>query len=86
MTKDIVVTIIHRDSRCHEDMIRLRSRENRPGELGSDRLGSMSVVERVERTTLSDLQPDQLRVLIATASHGAQKLPASAGASASSAS
>ena len=67
-------------------MIRLRSRENRPSELGSDRLDSKSVVARVERTTLSDLQPDQLRVLIATASHGAQKRPASAGAFASSAS
>ena len=32
MTKDIVVTIIHRDSTGHEDMIRLRSREHRPGE------------------------------------------------------
>lgn len=32
MTKDIVVTIIHRDSTGHEDMIRLRSRENRAGE------------------------------------------------------
>ncbi len=56
MTKDIVVTIIHRDSTGHEDMIRLRSRENRPGELGSDTSFSVSMPHEIKRRIMEHLQ------------------------------